>query len=341
MSESGTGRPVPRITAGTRVVARIVLSLLVGGAAYVMTLAVDSEDANTVLGIAVSVFFGGITFVVGFLVGVENRVQALDQTVHSTQAEIRDRVREVSKATQLFSEAKVTGLEDSVTDLIRHASAIRRTSPTLLGDFARHEIDRLAGYLKSLSQSQEAVYDGEDRDWMLGLTEVARESIDATSLTTVDGVDGGLWRSDLGQRYLQAQGKAIRSREVTIRRLFIVDHEPQSEKEKEELDSILAEHHRVGIQVKTLRPRATVIPEPLRPLLIDFIIIDRKLVYLPVPTAQVNNKSLIQRTALSADERRVEKEYERYEMLWNAGQDFVPSVPRPRAPSDEGQSIKA
>ena len=38
------------------------------------------------------------------------------------------------------------------------------------------------------------------------------------------GLDGGLWTSDLGQRYLELQREAI-TRKVRIRRIFVVEHE--------------------------------------------------------------------------------------------------------------------
>ena len=51
-------------------------------------------------------------------------------------------------------------------------------------------------------------------------------SIDAISLSTVDagvlGLDGALWTSDLGQRYLELQREAT-IRNVRIRRIFVVE----------------------------------------------------------------------------------------------------------------------
>jgi hypothetical protein len=86
------------------------------------------------------------------------------------------------------------------------------------------EIDRAALLLRGLGEGQ-ASYAGEDQDWLLALTRVTANTIDAISTTAVDG--GGLdfadsfWKAGLGQRYLGAQRDAT-SRGVKVRRLFIL-----------------------------------------------------------------------------------------------------------------------
>ncbi len=71
----------------------------------------------------------------------------------------------------------------------------------------------MTSFVRQLPGGTEIAYDGEDREWMLGLTAEASRSIDAISLSTVDagirGFDGGLWTSDLGTRYLELQHEAI------------------------------------------------------------------------------------------------------------------------------------
>jgi hypothetical protein len=101
------------------------------------------------------------------------------------------------------------------------------------------------------------VYEGEDRDWLLGLTWTTRTSIDATSLVTIDStqsqsrVDGGLWTSDLGQRYLNRQREVI-ERGVRIRRVFIVER-PEF-RQDEDLDRVRRMHTDLGIEARTLYP---------------------------------------------------------------------------------------
>jgi hypothetical protein len=65
-----------------------------------------------------------------------------------------------------------------------------------------------------VSRGGYVAYDGEDRDWLLGLTRHAQSSIDTTSLMAVDASgggfgEGGLWSSDLGRRYLEVQREAV------------------------------------------------------------------------------------------------------------------------------------
>ena len=98
----------------------------------------------------------------------------------------------------------------------------------LLQRLARREIERATWFVRQLPAGGEIAYDGEDREWLLGLTERPSSSIDAISLSTVDagmrGFDGGLWTSDLGTRYLELQREAI-DRKVRIRRIFVFENE--------------------------------------------------------------------------------------------------------------------
>src|SRR5262249_36495681 len=145
--------------------------------------------------------------------------------------------------------------KELIVQLLRHATSISQDSPPLIYKFAEAEISRLSRYLKDLGQGADLTYDGEDRDWLLGLTRVASKTIAATSLSTVDGwgnglVDGGLWTSDLGVHYLEAQREAIR-RGVEIRRLFIVDRPDLPS--NPDFTSILKLHTEIGVRVRILR----------------------------------------------------------------------------------------
>ena len=74
-----------------------------------------------------------------------------------------------------------------------------RVNP-LLQRLARREVERVTLFVRQLPVGIEITYDGEDRDWMLGLTREAQTSIDAISLSTVDaGVRRTRWRA-LDQR---------------------------------------------------------------------------------------------------------------------------------------------
>jgi hypothetical protein len=332
-----TAPAMPRSRAGTRVITKIFVSFLFGGVAFVMTRAIESDiDSIIVLGIGVSIFVGGVAFVVQFLIGSENRIHSLDQTIQTvaeaqrnqqaiTQSLIKEEFKKVSAATEPFDAVDASALKtDVVIQLVRHATAFTRDDPLLVRQFAQDEIARLSGYLRDLSQQADLVYDGEDRDWMLGLTRAASVSIDATSLTTVDAggggvVDGGLWSSDLGQRYLEAQKGAF-ARGVTIRRIFILDGD---RRDQEDFVSLLRDHLSIGVEVRTLDPRTLNVTQ--RALLVDLIIIDGILVYQSQPAAQTDrNRPRIIETRLVSHPDRVRRSRERYEELWRLAIPFEP-----------------
>jgi hypothetical protein len=122
-------------------------------------------------------------------------------------------------------EASALGTE-LLTEFLDAAAGVDASVSPLLRRLARRETERLARFMRQLPIGSQIAYDGEDREWLLGLTEAAGHSIDAISLSTVtaglSGFDGGLWNSDLGSRYLELQREAI-SRHVAIRRIFIFE----------------------------------------------------------------------------------------------------------------------
>ncbi len=251
-----------------QVVAKIGVSILFGLVAFLLSLALGSRaDTSAKLGIGVSVFISGIAFITQFLMEVDTRVDLLARElgsldasfmehVDTTREMIREEFRKINDATELFGLVEASALKtDAMTQLVRNATTIEQNTPSLVFDFAQAEIARLSGYLKDLGQGGDVTYEGEDRDWLLGLTKVAALSIDATSLTTVDAggrgfVDGGLWSSDLGHLYLEAQRDAIK-RGVSIRRIFIMDR-PDLQDDTD-FKEILAQHAAIGVQVRIER----------------------------------------------------------------------------------------
>jgi hypothetical protein len=69
--------------------------------------------------------------------------------------------------------------------------------------------------------------------------------MDATSTS----VDGDLWPTEPGRRYLMAQRETIARRHVRIRRLFIVDAPEQNGLE---LQRLRDDQENLGIQVRVL-----------------------------------------------------------------------------------------
>jgi hypothetical protein len=289
---------------------------------------VKSEEA---IGFAVSIFVGGVALVVQFLAGADRTMDSLLEQVHENVAGLGAQLREVNSAIQQFREALVlertAAQTDALHQLVKNATSIGKTNPPLIFDFAQNEVFRLSGYLRNLGQQADVTYDGEDRDWLLGLARVARSSIDATSLTTVDGggqgfVDGGLWSSDLGYLYLQLQRNAI-MRGVTIRRVFIMDRPDLIS--HPDLAAILRRQHEMGVEVRTLDP--TAIGPNRRYLLVDFIVIDSVLAYTstPVPALPNDTRPSIVSTRLVTDPERINQWVNRYRELWDLATPYDPS----------------
>lgn len=305
--------------------------------AFLLAQGLDAQvGAPVILGIGASVFVSGVAFLTQFLVDVEGRIDTVEATLQSvehrydqhneeTRQMITDEFKKINAATELFGAVEASALKtDSVTQLVKNSTAVKRDIPPLVFDFAQAEIMRLSGYLKVLSHAGDVVYEGEDRDWLLGLTRVASTTIDATSLTTVDAggrgfVDGGLWNSDLGQRYLEAQRDAVR-KDVDIRRIFIIDR-PELQ-EDADFVNILRQHVDIGVTVRTLM--ADDIAATRRASLIDFIVIDGVLSYQATPASRVANRPpTIATTTLVTDVNRVAERIARYEDLWTNAQPFV------------------
>jgi hypothetical protein len=281
---------------------KILISISFGALGYLASLLADSGNRHVVVGLAVSLFVGGVAFVVQFLHDVEKRLDATEDAYESYAGETEQRLasefRKISEATELFSLIEASPLStDMVTRFVRKSSRVPANPPLVFG-LVQAEMERLSELVKAISEGADATYDGEDRDWLLSLTEAASTSIDATSLTTVDAggksyVDGGLWVTDLGQRYLEAQRDAV-ARGVAIRRIFIVD---RPELLTDPGLAAMCKLHRDEFKVDARILDPTKLPGNLRAGLFDFVIFDGVLSYQselprrvqespPMPSAQ-------------------------------------------------------
>jgi hypothetical protein len=343
--------------ARSQVVIKIVATVVIGTITFLITSAIDLSTASQViLSIGVSVFVSGIAFLTSFLIDVDKNLDGLGVEVAALRHEYRDHAEaaeqliqqsfarisheftKINDARKLFGLVEASDLKtDAMTELVVNATTIGRGDPPLIFDFAQREIARLSGYLRNLGLHGDVTYDGEDRDWLLGLTKVATRSIEATSLTTVDAgghgyVEGGLWDNDLGRRYLEAQREAV-ARGVRIRRILIIDR--QDLNQHNDLAQLIAEHQRIGVQVRILNPRQIQIR---RTSIADFIVMDRVLVYQSTPTPRLDEGSnpVIEHTRLVTNPDHVHDRVSRWEELWAASSEFHPdddllyAVPRPR-----------
>jgi len=263
---------------------------------------------------------------------VDERLSEIRQEIEGRLAEIDKVVQsgfsKINEATELFGLVEASALRtDAVTQLVRHSTQIEPTAPPLVFRFAQDEIGRMSEFLKELSEGGNVTYEGEDRDWMLSLTRNCQSTIDATSLTTVDAggrgfVDGGLWASDLGQRYLEVQRDAV-TRGIRIRRVFIMDR-PDLAKDGG-FNGVCRMQRDMGIDVRVLDSSA--IPEVRRSSLFDFILFDDSISYESTPASSIDGsiRPAIVNTRLELRPVRVNNRIERFKDLWAAATEFQPA----------------
>jgi len=311
---------------------KILVSLMLGLAGLGISLIVD-KSVHVVFSASVSLFVAGIAFIVQFLYEIEKRLEQMEEEyrkqAQTTTEGIAEGFKKINSATELFGRLEASALRtDAVTQLVSNATRITE-SPAIVYDLAQGEIARLSHTLKTLADGADVTYEGEDRDWMLGLARAAKSTIDATSLSTVDGggrgfVDGGLWSSDLGQRYLDVQSDAIQ-RGVVIRRLFIMDL-PELINDPDFM-RVCRTHRDIGITVRILDPK--VMRGPRKDSLFDFIIFDGVLSYQATSASWVGERGrpVIVNTQLVTRQAAVNNRIQRFGELWRAaGDDLAPDA---------------
>ncbi|MDQ0369587.1 hypothetical protein [Catenuloplanes indicus] len=211
----------------------------------------------------------------------------------------------------------VTLPADPISRILRYSRQITPESPSLVYHFVEQESERMSDFLKEIVERGEIHYDGEDRDWLLRLTDHAQVTIDAVSLASVDR---GFWTSEIGTRYLGAQRAAV-ERGVKVRRIFLID-QPGGGIEPE-VRRTCEQQSRMGIEIRTL-DRAR-IPEVRRVDGLGFIIFDRLMTYEIIPSSMEDKaRSVIAETRLVLREKRVQKSTEIYRDLWEEAAELPP-----------------
>ena len=307
------------------VVRKIVATLLVGGGVF---LATNSLNLSGEWNIVLPVFIGGVVLVVQFLMEFDTRLQnvELGQNRHFETVEhlITNKFESISEATELFGQVETSAMHtDLVKQLVRHTANLDRSAHQLMHLFAHAEITRVSDLMKGLSERGEITYDGEDRDWLLALTRNVHASIDATSFTAVDASgqgfdDGELWTTDLGQRYLEAQQKAL-DRGVTIRRIFILD-DPDGAADPGLL-RMCEIQQTLGIQVRILDPLT--LPGLHHNWMFDFVVFDSVVSYESTPAAwaRKGSKPAIVSTRLVLSPKRLDERVDGFQDLWAAARE--------------------
>jgi hypothetical protein len=264
-------------------------------------------QAQNSLELAAVVAFG--VALVLFIADTEMRISAVGDRVTTGLAEI-GRLAELSGMMQRTSLGPTL-----LADFLKTASLVDGRVNPLLQRLAQREVQRVAFFLRQLPDGIEINYDGEDRDWMLGLTREVQTSVDAISLSTVDagvlGLDGGLWTSDLGQRYLELQREAV-SRGVRIRRIFVVEQEHEEMVQDESFKRITQVQRDIGVEVRMLDHK--LIPDWIRSMIFDFIVFDGAVGYETTSATSFTPGML--RTRVAPQPARVRELEERFEQLW-------------------------
>ena len=291
------------------IVVKVGFPLLIGLITLVAANLGGMQVRNTFV-LAAIVAFGGALIL--FIVDTEIRLSAVGELVATGFAQI-GRLAELSAKMERSSLGPAL-----LAEFLETASQIDGQVNPLLQRVARQEVERVTAFARQLQVGAEIAYDGEDRDWLLALTQEAQASIDAISLSTVDagvlGLDGGLWTSDLGNRYLDDQRKAI-ARKVRIRRIFVVEDENMARDDS--VYRITQMQRDAGVQVRMLDHQ--LIPGYLQSMIFDFIIFDGAVSYETTPATSITSKRTrpgILRTRLAPEPTRVRDLEQRFEQLW-------------------------
>jgi len=319
---------------------KILLTSATGLLTFIGSALLDGAfDVSLADQLILSAIVGGVTLLTQFLVDFDNRLHQVQleatrrldvmetrQTaaVAESRHDMNLAFERISRATRFFTLIEKSALQtDVLTNLVDRSAQINGTNPQLVRDLAHYEIERISGLMKSLTSGDEVFYDGEDREWLLGLATHVSSSISATSLATVDaggrGFEGGLWMNDLGGRYLQIQRAAVQ-RGVTIRRIFVFD-KPEFAADH---DFIRIRHLQrdAGVQVRVLDN--STVPEHLKSTIFDFVLFDDVISYETTPATRMEAaiKPSIVTTRLILKEERVNRLGQRFEELWAAAQEL-------------------
>lgn len=252
-----------------------------------------------------------------FIVDTEIRLSAVGERVTAGFAR-------TGRLAELFAGMERSSLGSALlAEFLETAGQVDGRVSPLLQRLAHQEIERVTTFVRQLQAGGEIAYDGEDRDWLLGLTQQAESSIDAISLSTVDagpfGLDDGLWTSDLGIHYLDAQRKAI-GRGVPIRRIFVVATEDMAQADS--FHKVIEMQRKAGVEVRMLGQKH--IPDYLQAMIFDFIIFDGVVSYETAAGAPFTAGQLTEgqqrpstlRTRLAPEPGRVSDLEQRFEQLW-------------------------
>lgn len=315
-----------------RLIRKIGTSLGIGAIAYAIT---ELADQPRTWSLMLSVFIGGVVLVVQFLVDLEIRVARVERVSAEHMQRVAEMVsggfEKISAVTELLSLIEASPLQaETVARIVRHSTELDPNAPPLVHRFAEAETARFSAFLEDLGRRGSLLYEGEDRDWLLTLTRKAARSICATSLTTVDQLgrgftDGGLWESDLGQRYLEAQRDAIR-RGATIRRIAVVIG--TAGQRRPDLRGVWRPQQEIGVDVRVLY--LDDLPVTRHDAMRDFVLFDDAVLYETTVAARIANAAVptMLDTRLELNPERVANYVQRFRILWESARPVMATAER-------------
>ncbi|WP_305784761.1 hypothetical protein [Symbioplanes lichenis] len=308
----------PPVAPPSSVTRKILTTAATGGLTFLITNAANVPPDTS---LTLSILIGGIALLVRFLVDFDRRLSRVERLEQDGLAEtkqlVTDTFADISEATDLHSMIGVSVLEEeAIRDLVRNAARISAAQPAIIHHFVQAKIVQTSDLLKQIADGGTATYDGEDREWLLGLTCNATASIDAISMAAVDH---GLWQSEIGQRYLDAQRDAAATGKK-VRRIFVLD--TADDMGDKDLALACTEQTRLGIEVRLL-VRADV-PQQLRVQVRDLIVFDDTLAYETTPTVSDPRHAQIAETRLVLTGQRVQRRVKLFRELWEVARDPDP-----------------
>lgn len=217
----------------SKVLLKVGITGVLGGGSYALTNLFESSE---VAKITLSVLVAGSALIVQFMMDFESGTRRLEQKFDDHAQAVEERVKEGSRDSG----------KSPVSWAARHGHRPRRGGRTARAQCRRtgpRPRTHLPGLRRRGDQQGRRTAGrpgrkirrlrGEDREWLLTLARCANSTIDAASTHE----DLAFWNTDLGRRYLEAQREAVDRRQVTIRRLIIVDTPEQITREIENLRS--------------------------------------------------------------------------------------------------------
>jgi hypothetical protein len=299
---------------------KILTTAATGGLTFLITNAVNLPAETS---LTLSILIGGIALLVRFLVDFDRRLGAVQRLEEAGRAETKqlviDTFADIGDATDLHSTVGLSAPEkEAVRALVRNAARIPAATPAIIHHFVHAKIAQTSDLLKQIADEGTINYDGEDREWLLTLTCNATTSIDAISMTAVDH---GLWQSEIGQRYLDAQRDAAADGKK-VRRIFVLD--TAADVNDKELVLACTEQRRLGIDVRMLIRDD--VPQHQRVQVRDRIVFDDTLAYETTPTPVPDPRhAQIAETRLVLTGEKVQRCVKLFRELWAVA--HVPDLP--------------